>query len=165
MMMLGMKKVAAGILSLGFLVSAVGVFAEAPTPTNAPGIPIRIVAPLQGINPATTIGSLLSNVLTIIFVLAAILVLFMLVVGAFQWITSGGDKEGVGKARDRITHALIGLAILALAFLIVQVVGQVVNINILNLQSLPTLQQCGQGQTFDPNTGACKTITLPTPTP
>lgn len=155
-----MRKVAAAISSLGFLATAATIFAVSPTP-----ISVRVVPPLQGVDPATTIGTLLSNILTIIFVLAAIIVLFMLIIGAFQWITSGGDKEGVGKARDRITHALIGFAILALAFLIVQVVGQIVNINILNLQTLPTLGQCGPNQTFNPATNACVNIPTPTQSP
>ncbi|MDP3758412.1 MAG: hypothetical protein Q8Q86_01725, partial [Candidatus Daviesbacteria bacterium] len=90
--------------------------------------------------------------------------LFMLIIGAFQWITSGGDKEGVESARKRITHALIGFAILALAFLIVQVVGQVVNINILDIQSLPVLGQCSPNQVFDTASNKC-VAGLPTPTP
>ncbi|OGE69218.1 hypothetical protein A3J21_01695 [Candidatus Daviesbacteria bacterium RIFCSPLOWO2_02_FULL_43_11] len=158
MMVSGMKKVAALISSLGFLVTAATAFAVSPTP-----ISIRVVAPLQGVNPSTTIGTLLSNILTIVFVLAAIVVLFMLIIGAFQWITSGGDKEGVESARKRITHALIGFAILALAFLIVQVVGQMVNINIVSLESLPTLGQCGPGQTFDPAASKCIDVAKPTP--
>ncbi|MBI4037065.1 hypothetical protein HY385_01435 [Candidatus Daviesbacteria bacterium] len=103
-------------------------------------INIGITPPAQGINPDTAVGTVLSSALTIIFVIAAILVLFMLIIGAFQWITSGGDKEAVGKARQRITHALIGLAILALAFLIVTVVGQILNINIFKINTIPTLE-------------------------
>lgn len=117
-----MKKVAAVITSLGFLASATSAFAA---------ITIRIT-PTQGIPGGTSLGLILSNALTIIFVVAAFAVLFMLIIGAFQWITSGGDKEAVGRARGRITHALIGLAILALAFLIVTVVGQILNIDILS---------------------------------
>lgn len=158
MIVLGMKKIAAAISSLGFLTTAATIFAASPSP-----IPIRVVAPLQGVNPSTTIGTLLSNILTIVFVLAAIVVLFMLIIGAFQWITSGGDKEGIDNARKRITNALIGFAILALAFLIVQVVGQMVNINILSLESLPTLGQCGPGQTFNPATSNCVDVAKPTP--
>ena len=115
-----MKKVAALISSLGFLVTAATAFAVSPTP-----ISIRVVAPLQGVNPSTTIGTLLSNILTIVFVLAAIVVLFMLIIGAFQWITSGGDKEAVAGARNRLTFAIIGITILALAFVMIRVLGQI----------------------------------------
>lgn len=103
-------------------------------------VDIGITPPSQGISPETAVGTVLSSALTIIFVIAAIIVLFMLVWGAFKWITSSGDKEKLDKARGTIVSALVGLAILALAFLIVRVVGQILNIDILNLQSIPTLQ-------------------------
>ena len=64
----------------------------------------------------------------------------MLITGAFNWITSGGDKENVGKARSRIINALIGLLVLALAFLIARVAGQIVHIDIFNLK-IPSLDQ------------------------
>ena len=80
----------------------------------------------------------LTSAFRIIFVVAALAVLFMLIMGAFQWITSGGDKEAVAKARGRIVNALIGLVILALAFVIVRVVGGVVNINLLG-GTIPSL--------------------------
>lgn len=141
------KGLAAAITILSYLATASRVFAQ---------VDIGITPPKQGIAPTATVGTVLSNALTIIFVFAAIAVLFMLIWGAFQWVTSGGDKEAVGKARGRIIHALIGLAILALAFLITNVVGQIVGINILDLQKLPTLgQQCPANQTFDTKLGRC----------
>ncbi len=93
----------------------------------------------QGIDPNTTLGTIIGSALVIVLVFGAIAVLFMLVFGAFEWITSGGDKESVSKARSRIVNALIGLAILAIAFVLVRVVGLIVNIDLLNL-SLPTLE-------------------------
>lgn len=95
---------------------------------------------LTGINPSTTsLGDLIRNALVIIYILAAVAVLAMLVFGAFQWITSGGDKEAVQKARSRITAALVGMGILALALFITVLMGQILNINVLNLPTLPTL--------------------------
>lgn len=135
---------------LSFLV----VNVSAVSPTGSVGIDVK--APASGVNPNTPVGTILSNALTIIFVLAALAVLFMLIIGAFQWITSGGDKEKYGAARGRITQALVGLFILALAFLITRVVGQVVNIDILNIKSIPTLdRQCGTNEVYNPETGTC----------
>lgn len=151
-----MKKVAATIASLGFLTTAVSAFAQ---------VNINIIPPKEGINPTVPLGSVISNIITIIFAIAALIVLFMLVIGAFQWITSGGEKDAVGKARSRITHALIGLAILALAFLITTVIGQILGINVLN-QTLPKLDQvCPTGKVFvptnpnDPAVGSCQPAT------
>ncbi|OGE26818.1 hypothetical protein A3H85_01285 [Candidatus Daviesbacteria bacterium RIFCSPLOWO2_02_FULL_40_8] len=141
-----MRKVLASASVVGFLATVTSALAVV-TPT----IGVQLKPPTQGINPGTPVGTLLSNALTIIFVIAALAVLFMLIIGAFQWITSGGDKEKVGKARDRITQALVGLAILALAFLITVVVGQVLSINILDIKSIPTLdQRCPIGEVYDP---------------
>lgn len=85
------------------------------------------------INPPTSggknvgysnLGSFVSNVLSLAFGLALLFVLIMLVWGAFEWIASGGDKDAVGKARNRIVNALIGLAVLAVAFALATVAGQ-----------------------------------------
>lgn len=100
--------------------------------------PIIIKQPDQGIKATTPIGTIISNILTLVFSAAIILVLFYLIIGAFEWITSGGEKENVGKARGKIINALIGLAILALAFLIAKVAGSLVHVDILNL-ALPAL--------------------------
>jgi len=66
-----------------------------------------------------------------------LLVLVMLIWGAFEWITSGGDKEAVGKARSKIINALIGMAVLAIAFALARVAGQFTGINIENI-TIPT---------------------------
>lgn len=92
------------------------------------------VAPPKGvgIDPnATTPSVILKSALNIVYVAAIILVLFYLIWGAFKWITSGGDKEAVSGARKTIVAALVGLAILALALVIVVIVGKILNINIL----------------------------------
>ncbi len=125
-----MKKLLAAISAIAYLFFPALAYAQ---------IDVGVSAPSAGVNPNLTVGTFLSNILTIIFVVAALAVLFMLVWGAFSWITSGGDKDAVGGARKRIINALIGLAVLALAFFITRVVGQLVNIDILSLTNLPTL--------------------------
>ncbi len=139
-MIRAMKKVLAGIATLIYLLSGTLAFAViTPQPTiSGGGFNLSVTQPSQGIDPNASPSSVISNALTIIFSLAAFLVLVMLIIGAFNWITSGGDKEKIGKARDRIINALIGLALLALAFLIVRVVGMVLQIDILNV-AIPAL--------------------------
>ncbi|MFH2118380.1 MAG: hypothetical protein ABII10_01440 [Candidatus Paceibacterota bacterium] len=50
--------------------------------------------------------------------LGAIAVLVFLIWGAFEWITSEGDKGKLEKARNRITQAIVGLIILVGSFVI-----------------------------------------------
>ncbi len=60
----------------------------------------------------------LSGVLNLVFFFALILVLIYLVWGGIQWITSGGDKAGTEAARGKITGAIVGIIIVAVAFAI-----------------------------------------------
>lgn len=84
------------------------------------------------------ISSFLSAAIVLIYTIAAVVFVFMLLWGALQWIFSGGDKGAVEGARNRILHALIGLAVLAVAFALVTVAGQFVGINILGNLPIPT---------------------------
>ncbi|OGE28326.1 hypothetical protein A2867_04930 [Candidatus Daviesbacteria bacterium RIFCSPHIGHO2_01_FULL_40_11] len=91
---------------------------------------IQIERPKAGF---VTLGNAISNILFLAFAIAALIVLIMLIIGAFEWITSGGDKENVAKARNRIINALIGLAVLAVAFALANVFAQFTGINLQNL--------------------------------
>lgn len=127
-----MKKIAALSLGLlGFLSNPLGVVL-AQTPVD-----IHVSPPNIGVNQAP--ATVLTNALKIIFILGATVVLFMFVAGAFQWITSGGEKEAVGKARGRIIAALVGLAILALSIVIMKIIGGIVGIDVFAPGSLPSL--------------------------
>lgn len=116
-----MKKIST-VLTLGLLALANATPAFAVI-TLTPG------TPSQGIAPTTSPTTIFTNVISYVFVAAILLVLFFLVLGAFNWITSGGDKEKIKGARGTIVHALIGLAILALAFVIANIAGQILNVN------------------------------------
>ncbi len=93
----------------------------------------------RGIDISTKIQTLLTQVITFVFIAAALAVLVMLIWGAWSWITSGGDKAKIEGAQKRITSALIGLAVLALAFLVARIVGSIVGFDILTNFQVPTL--------------------------
>lgn len=73
---------------------------------------------------AVGIGKFLSNLIALIYTLAAIVLIFMLLWGAWDWITSEGDKEKLDSARKKIINALVGIILFAVAFAIIQVFGQ-----------------------------------------
>lgn len=84
------------------------------------------------------IGDLISAGIGAAFLIAGILVFIMLIWGGIQWITSGGDKENTQKARDRITHALVGLTIIAGAWALMQLIQFFFGISVLNGVNLPS---------------------------
>lgn len=113
----------------GFVVKAVG---EANLGT---------VTPPAGFLPTMELGSFLTWVLNIVFLIAAIIALVYLIWGAFNWITSGGDKSKTADARNKIIAAVVGLVLLAAAWLILQIVLSLLNAGSFN----DLLQRAGQG--------------------
>lgn len=59
------------------------------------------------------------------FIVAGLVALLYLLLGALAWITSGGNKESVDKAREKIQAALIGVILI---FAVLAIVGVVENI-------------------------------------
>ena len=58
-----------------------------------------------------SLGDLIGNVAGFGIVLGAVFCLLWLLLGGISWITSSGDKAKLEQARDQITQALVGLAI------------------------------------------------------
>mgnify|MGYP001567243384 FL=1 len=71
------------------------------------------------------LGSVLSSLFEIAFFIAAFLAFFWLVWGAFQYIYAGGNKENLAKARSRITWAIVGLLLVAVAYIVSQFAQQI----------------------------------------
>jgi hypothetical protein len=82
-------------------------------------------------------SSTLPRAVALILVFGALVFFFMLVWGAIQWITSGGDKQALEAARGRITSALVGLVILFTAIAIIRFIESFFGVNILTLDIGP----------------------------
>ncbi|MDP3724551.1 MAG: hypothetical protein Q8R11_02865 [bacterium] len=85
-------------------------------------------------------GVVVIRILQLVGSLALLVFFIMALFAGFQLMTSGGDAKAVEKARGTLTHAVIGLVALVVAFLILQLIDTVAfkgtGISILNF-SLP----------------------------
>ena len=86
-----------------------------------------------------TFAKLVGGGIRFILVIAAVIFFFVLVIGGIQWIMSGGDKTGAETARKRITAALVGLAIVFVAWAIGSLINSLFGINIFYL-TIPNFQ-------------------------
>lgn len=73
-----------------------------------------------------TFGEMLTFLVKGFFVIAGLAALVMLLWGALAWVLSGGDKEKVEGARDRITAAIIGVFMILVALAIIWTLEQIV---------------------------------------
>lgn len=71
-------------------------------------------------NAICSLGQGTSKLVMPFFSLAAVIVVIYFLVGAYKYLTSGGNKEEVEGARNMITHAIIGFILLMFAFLVLQ---------------------------------------------
>lgn len=69
------------------------------------------------------ISKFLSNFVVLIYSISAIVLIFMILWGAFEWIISEGDKEKLANAQKKLLNAFIGIIILAIAFAVIAVFG------------------------------------------
>lgn len=69
------------------------------------------------------ISQYLSNLIVLIYSVAFVVLIFMFLWGAFDWIMSGGEKEKVEAARRRIFYAIIGVILFAIAFAVIRILG------------------------------------------
>ncbi len=89
-----------------------------------------VTRPTKGF--ANDLGGVISSLLSIVMALAALAVFLYLIWGAFEWITSGGDKGKTESARNKITAAIIGLIVLAASYAILMLMLQILGFSDLN---------------------------------
>jgi hypothetical protein len=68
------------------------------------------------------IGGLARTVVNIFSIIVGAVAVIMIIYGGFRYITSGGDSNSVGAAKNTLIYAIVGLIIVALAQVIVHFV-------------------------------------------
>lgn len=106
-----------------------------------PAIPSEIGSRSGGLALATLIASLWRAII----VLGGIALLLYLVWGGIEWIMAGSDSGKLESAKQRMTQAVVGMAILAATVAIAVFIGSILKIDLLN----PTF--FGPGNSYDPS--------------
>lgn len=87
---------------------------------------VNEVATLGGVEDV--FGSLVGAVLGF----AGIALFILLLIGGFKYLTAGGDPKSVEAARKTLTYAIIGLVLIALAYLILRFISILTGADVLN---------------------------------
>jgi|GEM_PF-1153742 len=94
---------------------------------------------------SSSITSLVRSVIFVISWIVGIASIFMIIFGSFRFITSGGDSNATASARNTVIYALIGLAIAAIAQLLIYFVLDQVNKSV--TPPVKTAKKCIQWDT------------------
>lgn len=80
--------------------------------------------------PIVTLDNLITFMVRSLFVVAGLLAFLYLILGGIKWITSGGDKAEVEKARNQIQAAIIGLIVVFASLALIALMERVLNIGL-----------------------------------
>ncbi len=74
-------------------------------------------------------GNVFSVLVPLLVTAGAVLCLVFLLIGAVKYLTAGGTKENIESARKTLWFAIIGFALIFMAFFIVRVITFVTNVD------------------------------------
>ena len=73
-----------------------------------------------------TLGDILTFAIRAFFAIAGLAALFYMLLGAFAWVTSGGDKDAITAAREKIQAAVVGMILLVAVLAVIWTLEQVI---------------------------------------
>lgn len=78
---------------------------------------------LSNLGTILTGGAGRVGLMTYVFAISGLILLFMIVASGYTLLTSAGNPDAIGKAKSRLTAAVTGFLIVFAAFWIYQLVG------------------------------------------
>ncbi|KKU44740.1 MAG: hypothetical protein UX64_C0047G0010 [Microgenomates group bacterium GW2011_GWC2_46_7] len=80
----------------------------------------------------STAGKLINNILPNVYIVAGLVIFFMIIFGGFTIIASAGNADKTAEGSKIITSAIMGLLILFASYWIIQIIQVVTGVPILN---------------------------------
>lgn len=87
---------------------------------------------VQNTQVANSLNQLVSGIISFITIIAGLWFFIQFIIGGFQWISAGADKGLLEIARLRMLHAVIGLLIVVISYILVGLIGNIFGLNIFN---------------------------------
>ena len=69
-----------------------------------------------------SIGDLASSIVSLLSLIVGIAAVIMIIIAGLKYVTSGGDSNAVGSAKNTLIYAIVGLIVVAIAQFIVHFV-------------------------------------------
>lgn len=102
-----------------------------------------------------TVGPALSGIIlgliSVMFLFVFFLTFLYLILGGLQWVSSGGDKAGLEAARNKITHAFVGLILVASSWAMMALIAAFFGLKFPNIP-IPTINNTTNNSATQQNT-------------
>lgn len=90
----------------------------------------------KGQSPLEVFTQFISSAIGLITIIAIIWFVFVLITGAIGIISAGSDKATLESARKKITTGIIGLVVVVAGVFIIDLIGTLIGIDVLNIEAL-----------------------------
>ncbi|MBI5530691.1 MAG: hypothetical protein HY918_04295 [Candidatus Doudnabacteria bacterium] len=80
-----------------------------------------------GLNSSQSLPELIANVIRLMLLFAGAIAVVFVIIGGYQYLTSAGNEETAEKGRKTLTNAIIGVVIIILAYVIINVIVNLVS--------------------------------------
>jgi hypothetical protein len=87
---------------------------------------------INNISVGYWLGELLSRIITTLTIVSGLAFVVYFMLGAFKWITSGGDQNKTEEAKRQLTQAAIGIIVVVVSYFIISIIGSVLGFDLLN---------------------------------
>ena len=96
--------------------------AQSPIQSGINSSGIRSLFGFGPLNSATTLDRLIAEVIRLVLSFVGLIAILFIIIGGYRYITSNGNDEVAEAGKKTLINAVIGLVIIALAYVIVTVV-------------------------------------------
>ncbi len=79
-----------------------------------------------------SLGDFISSVLPNVYIIAGIILFFLIFLGGFGMLTAGGDPEKLAQGGKAVTAAIIGFLLIFASYWIIQIIEVLTGISIFN---------------------------------
>jgi len=81
--------------------------------------------------PFTTVGDIFNKALPSVFIIAGLILLFVIIGAGFTMFTSAGNPEKTKKASQQLTFGIIGFIVIFASYWIIQLLEKIFGLSIL----------------------------------
>jgi hypothetical protein len=85
---------------------------------------------MEDVATIADLGSVIERVVGYALGLAGIVLFILLIIGGFNFITSGGDPKAAEGAKKTITSAIIGLIVILISYLILVIIKNITGVDV-----------------------------------
>lgn len=93
------------------------------------GQPIKGPLEIQGVTGEITIADIISQIVKFLIPLAAIILVFVMIWGGYDFMMSQGSPDKLKTGKAKITAGLIGFVLLVLAYFITNLLAKILGFN------------------------------------